>query len=111
MDAGHIDSKVYVMGIDGSNPRLMSWTWDLRWKGNRGRRPEGARLVHHAAGLRRVEKVPAAVAHPWRPVRDVQRGVHYAWQEHAANNYVILYTNPRGSSRYGSAFGNQIMRA
>jgi dipeptidyl aminopeptidase/acylaminoacyl peptidase len=38
-------------------------------------------------------------------------GFNYSWQEMAANGYVILYTNPRGSTGYGSAFGNQIMRA
>ncbi|MEX2271572.1 MAG: S9 family peptidase [Vicinamibacterales bacterium] len=38
-------------------------------------------------------------------------GFNYAWQEHAANGYVILYTNPRGSTGYGSEFGNMIMRA
>jgi len=38
-------------------------------------------------------------------------GFNYAWQEHAANGYVILYTNPRGSTGYGSKFGNEIMRA
>jgi dipeptidyl aminopeptidase/acylaminoacyl peptidase len=38
-------------------------------------------------------------------------GFNFAWQEHAANGYVILYTNPRGSTGYGSAFGNMIMRA
>jgi dipeptidyl aminopeptidase/acylaminoacyl peptidase len=38
-------------------------------------------------------------------------GFNYSWQEHAANGYVILYTNPRGSTGYGSAFGNMIMRA
>jgi dipeptidyl aminopeptidase/acylaminoacyl peptidase len=35
-------------------------------------------------------------------------GFNYGWQEHAANGYVVLYTNPRGSSGYGSDFGNQI---
>ncbi|UCC83528.1 MAG: S9 family peptidase [Gemmatimonadota bacterium] len=35
----------------------------------------------------------------------------FARQEHAANGYVVLYTNPRGSSGYGSAFGNAIKRA
>ena len=29
-------------------------------------------------------------------------------QDHAANGYVVLYTNPRGSSGYGSEFGNAI---
>jgi dipeptidyl aminopeptidase/acylaminoacyl peptidase len=38
-------------------------------------------------------------------------GFNFGWQEHAANGYVILYTNPRGSTGYGSAFGNQIMNA
>jgi dipeptidyl aminopeptidase/acylaminoacyl peptidase len=36
---------------------------------------------------------------------------NFARQEHAANGYVVLYTNPRGSSGYGSAFGNAIKRA
>ncbi|TVP58881.1 MAG: S9 family peptidase [Gemmatimonadales bacterium] len=36
---------------------------------------------------------------------------NFAWQNHAANGYVVLYTNPRGSSGYGSEFGNAIMRA
>ncbi len=38
-------------------------------------------------------------------------GFNFGWQEHAANGYVVLYTNPRGSSGYGSAFGNAINRA
>jgi dipeptidyl aminopeptidase/acylaminoacyl peptidase len=37
-------------------------------------------------------------------------GFNFGWQEHAANGYVILYTNPRGSTGYGSEFGNMIMR-
>jgi len=38
-------------------------------------------------------------------------GFNFGWQEHAANGYVILYTNPRGSSGYGSPFGNAIKNA
>jgi dipeptidyl aminopeptidase/acylaminoacyl peptidase len=38
-------------------------------------------------------------------------GFNFGWQEMAANDYVILYTNPRGSTGYGSKFGNEIMRA
>ena len=33
----------------------------------------------------------------------------YQFQNFAANGYVVLYTNPRGSTGYGSAFGNAIM--
>ncbi|MDQ3697144.1 MAG: S9 family peptidase, partial [Gemmatimonadota bacterium] len=36
---------------------------------------------------------------------------NFGWQEHAANGYVVLYTNPRGSTGYGSAFGNAIKHA
>jgi dipeptidyl aminopeptidase/acylaminoacyl peptidase len=35
-------------------------------------------------------------------------GFNFGFQEHAANDYVVLYTNPRGSSGYGTEFGNAI---
>ncbi len=38
-------------------------------------------------------------------------GFSYSWQEHAANGYLVLYTNPRGSSGYGSEFANEINNA
>ncbi len=38
-------------------------------------------------------------------------GFNFTWQHHAAEGYVVLYTNPRGSSGYGSAFGNAIKNA
>jgi dipeptidyl aminopeptidase/acylaminoacyl peptidase len=38
-------------------------------------------------------------------------GFSFARQDHAAHGYVILYTNPRGSTGYGSAFGNAIKNA
>ena len=38
-------------------------------------------------------------------------GFSYQLQNFAANGFVVLYTNPRGSTGYGSAFGNAIERA
>ncbi|MEO8451042.1 MAG: S9 family peptidase [Gemmatimonadota bacterium] len=35
----------------------------------------------------------------------------WEWQMYAAQGYVVLFTNPRGSSGYGSAFGNAIKNA
>ncbi|MEO8337590.1 MAG: S9 family peptidase [bacterium] len=35
----------------------------------------------------------------------------FPWQLHAANGYVVLYTNPRGSTGYGSKFANAIKNA
>ena len=38
-------------------------------------------------------------------------GFSYARQDHAAAGYVMLYTNPRGSTGYGEKFTNEIMNA
>jgi dipeptidyl aminopeptidase/acylaminoacyl peptidase len=38
-------------------------------------------------------------------------GFSFSFQNFAANDFVVLYTNPRGSTGYGSAFGNAIERA
>ena len=35
-------------------------------------------------------------------------GFNFAFQEHAANGYVVVYTNPRGSTGYGTEFANAI---
>jgi dipeptidyl aminopeptidase/acylaminoacyl peptidase len=35
-------------------------------------------------------------------------GFNFEFQNHAAENYVVLYTNPRGSTGYGKQFGNAI---
>jgi dipeptidyl aminopeptidase/acylaminoacyl peptidase len=38
-------------------------------------------------------------------------GFNYMFQNFAANGYVVLYVNPRGSTGYGSPFGNAIFHA
>jgi len=38
-------------------------------------------------------------------------GFNFEFQNHAADGYVVLYTNPRGSTGYGQAFGNAINNA
>lgn len=35
-------------------------------------------------------------------------GFNFEFQEHAANGYVVAYINPRGSTGYGTSFGNAI---
>ncbi|MEZ4586131.1 MAG: S9 family peptidase [Gemmatimonadales bacterium] len=35
-------------------------------------------------------------------------GFRFEFQDHAANDFVVLYTNPRGSTGYGTAFANAI---
>ncbi|HEV7890516.1 MAG TPA: S9 family peptidase [Pyrinomonadaceae bacterium] len=38
-------------------------------------------------------------------------GFNFEFQNHASEGYVVLYTNPRGSTGYGQAFGNAINNA
>jgi len=38
-------------------------------------------------------------------------GFSFARQDHAAHGYLVLYTNPRGSTGHGSAFGNATKNA
>ncbi len=38
-------------------------------------------------------------------------GFNFEFQNHAAEDYLVLYTNPRGSTGYGAAFGNAINNA
>ena len=38
-------------------------------------------------------------------------GFSFSYQENAANGFITLYTNPRGSTGYGSKFGNAIKNA
>lgn len=38
----------------------------------------------------------------------VSMGSNFEFQNHAAEGYVVLYTNPRGSTGYGKEFGNAI---
>ena len=55
-------------------------------------------------------------AKKWPVIMEIHGGPHamyngafsYMYQNFAANGYVVLYTNPRGSTGYGTAFGNAI---
>ncbi len=55
----------------------------------------------------------------WPLILEIHGGPHgmypvsfdFMWQNFAANGFVVLYTNPRGSTGYGSAFGNAIDKA
>ena len=53
-------------------------------------------------------KYPLMLAIHGGPHAMYHGGFNFAFQEHAANGYVVLYTNPRGSTGYGSAFANAI---
>ena len=63
------------------------------------------------AGFDASKKYPLMLEIHGGPHSMYNVGFSFARQEHAANGYVLLYTNPRGSTGYGSAFGNAIKNA
>ncbi|MFN5168157.1 MAG: prolyl oligopeptidase family serine peptidase [Cyclobacteriaceae bacterium] len=59
----------------------------------------------------RTKKYPLILVIHGGPHAMYNLAFNFAWQHHAAEGYVVLYTNPRGSTGYGSAFGNAIKNA
>jgi dipeptidyl aminopeptidase/acylaminoacyl peptidase len=59
----------------------------------------------------RTKKYPLILEIHGGPHSMYNVGFSFARQEHVAKDYVLLYTNPRGSTGYGSAFGNAIKNA
>ena len=57
------------------------------------------------------EEVPPPPRDPRRAAGDVLRGFDMMWQVFASAGYVVLYTNPRGSTGYGDAFVRAIEKA
>lgn len=55
-----------------------------------------------------TRKYPLMLAIHGGPHSMYNGGFNFAFQEHASNGYVTLYTNPRGSTGYGTAFANAI---
>lgn len=71
----------------------------------------GARVqgwIVKPAGFDASKKYPLIMEIHGGPHGMYNVGFSYMYQNFAANGYVVLYTNPRGSTGYGSAFGNAI---
>ncbi len=62
-------------------------------------------------GFTPAKKYPLILEIHGGPHGNYNTGFNFQFQNFAANGFVVLYTNPRGSTSYGSAFGNAIFRA
>ena len=75
---------------------------------------DGARIqgwIVKPPGFDKSRKYPLMLSIHGGPHSMYGVGFNFGWQEHAATGYVVLFTNPRGSTGYGSAFGNAIKNA
>ena len=59
----------------------------------------------------RTKKYPLMLEIHGGPHSMYNGAFNFARQNHAAEGYVLLYTNPRGSTGYGTKFGNEINNA
>jgi len=76
--------------------------------------PDGARVqgwIVKPPSFDPTRKYPLAMEIHGGPHSMYSVAFNPMFQNFAANGYVVLYTNPRGSTGYGSAFGNAIDRA
>jgi dipeptidyl aminopeptidase/acylaminoacyl peptidase len=64
--------------------------------------------INKPPGFDPSQKYPLILRIHGGPHSMYNSGFDFKNQDHAANGYVVLYTNPRGSSGYGSEFGNAI---
>jgi dipeptidyl aminopeptidase/acylaminoacyl peptidase len=62
-------------------------------------------------GFTATKKYPLILEIHGGPQSMYNVGFDFSRQDHAANGYVILYTNPRGSTGYGEKFTNEIKNA
>jgi dipeptidyl aminopeptidase/acylaminoacyl peptidase len=58
-----------------------------------------------------AKKYPLILEIHGGPHGNYNTGFNFSFQNFAANGFVVLFTNPRGSTGYGSGFGNAIFRA
>ena len=63
------------------------------------------------AGFDKTRKYPMILDIHGGPQAMYNVAFSFARQDHAANGYVVLYTNPRGSTGYGLKFTNEIKNA
>ena len=63
-------------------------------------------MAREAAVVRRSRKYPLILEIHGGPFGNYNVGFNYMFQNFAANGFVVLFTNPRGSTGYGSDFIN-----
>jgi dipeptidyl aminopeptidase/acylaminoacyl peptidase len=74
----------------------------------------GARIdgwIVKPVGFDPARKYPLIMEIHGGPHGAYSSGFNFSFQNFAANGFVVLYTNPRGSTGYGSPFGNAIEHA
>ncbi|HEY5490452.1 MAG TPA: S9 family peptidase [Gemmatimonadaceae bacterium] len=92
--------------LDGKQLAAVEEVW---YKSKDGLRIQG--WIVKPPGFDQTKKYPLMLSIHGGPHSMYNVGFNFAFQEHAAHGYVTFYANPRGSTGYGSSFGNAIKNA
>jgi dipeptidyl aminopeptidase/acylaminoacyl peptidase len=87
----------------------LAQTEEIWYRSKDGLRIQG--WIVKPAGFDARKKYPLMLEIHGGPQAMYNVGFSFARQDHAANGFVILYTNPRGSTGYGEKFTNEIKNA
>ncbi len=98
-----------AVNADVLEGKTLATTEEVRYKSADGLAIQG--WLVKPPGFDAARKYPLMLEIHGGPHAMYNVGFNFARQEHAANDYLVLYTNPRGSTGYGSAFGNAIKNA
>jgi dipeptidyl aminopeptidase/acylaminoacyl peptidase len=87
----------------------LATTEEIWYKSKDGMKIQG--WIVKPPGFDPAKKYPLMLEIHGGPQSMYNVGFSYSRQDHAAAGYVMLYTNPRGSTGYGEKFTNEIMNA
>jgi len=102
-------TRLTSVNADVLNRIHLGSTEEVSYLSTGGARVEG--WIIKPPGFDRTKKYPLIMEIHGGPHGMYNGAFSYQLQNFAANGYVVLITNPRGSTGYGSAFGNAIERA
>jgi dipeptidyl aminopeptidase/acylaminoacyl peptidase len=86
--------------------KTLGKTQEITWTSSGGANVMGWYIV--PPGFDPTKKYPLILEIHGGPYGAYDVGFNYMWQNFAANDYVVLYLNPRGSTGYGRAFSDGI---
>lgn len=102
-------TELTAVNADVLAGKQIAETEEIWYKSKDGLRIQG--WIVKPPGFDRTKKYPLILDIHGGPQAMYNVGFSFARQDHAANGYVVLYTNPRGSTGYGAKFTNEIKNA
>jgi len=86
--------------------KALGRTQEITWTSSGGDKVQGWYIT--PPGFDPTKKYPLILEIHGGPYGNYNTGFNYMWQNFAANGFVVLYLNPRGSTGYGHAFSDGI---